>query len=155
SMMGALPLDAQQQFVHIDALSFTKPFGGANPLPQVLSVTSTGTAFTFTAAASTSNGGNWLSVSPSGFCCTTPATIRVIVNAAAALAAGNYSGQVVFTSNGVTTLTVPVTLTVAPAGGAFLDNMPGQVSFSAKSGGASFTSQILQVRNGGPGALNW
>src|SRR5258708_24072536 len=91
------PLHAQQ-FAHIDPLVFTKPFAGANPLPQVLSVASTGTAFSFTATASTSTGGSWLSVSPSGFCCTTPAPVSVIVNADVTLAAGTYSGQVVFTS---------------------------------------------------------
>ena len=59
----ASPLHAQQ-FAHIDPLVFTKPFAGANPLPQVLSVASTGNAFSFSAVASTSTGGNWLSVSP-------------------------------------------------------------------------------------------
>ena len=145
---------AAQTFKPNDPLFFTKPFGGANPLPQILNISSTGAAFSFTATASTSTGGSWLSVSPSGFCCTTPSTVQVIVNATVSLAAGTYNGQVVF-SAGANTLTVPVTFVVAAPGATFFDNLPGGLSFTAKTGVTSFTSQPLNVRNGGQGTLNW
>jgi len=49
-----------QTFANIPALSFTKNFGGANPLPQVIAVPSVGPTFDFTSAASTTTGGSWL-----------------------------------------------------------------------------------------------
>ena len=152
--MGSLsaPLYAQQ-FAHIDPLFFSKGYGGANPLPQVLTVTSTGSAIEFNASASTSTGGDWLAVSTTGDCCMTPAPVSVTVTPSAALAAGSYSGQVVFTGGG-TSLVVNVTLVVAPAGEAVFDRTPGQLSFSMKPGGQP-PSQVMQIRNGGTGTLNW
>src|SRR5450631_3870035 len=84
--MGSLsaPLYAQE-FAHIDQLFFSKGYGGANPLPQVLTVTSTGPAFGFNASASTSTGGDWLAVSPTLDCCMTPAQVSVMVNAGASV----------------------------------------------------------------------
>src|SRR5450755_2997923 len=67
--MGSLsaPLYAQG-FGQIDQLFFNKAYGGANPLPQVLTVTSTGSDFGFNTSASTSSGGGWLAVSPTENC---------------------------------------------------------------------------------------
>src|ERR1017187_6156279 len=141
------------QFSHIDQIFFSKGYGGANPLPQVLTVTSTGSDFGFNASASTSSGGDWLAVSPTGDCCMTPAPVSVIVSASAALAAGSYSGQVVFTGGG-TSLIVNVTLVVVPLGQAVFDNTPGQLSFSMKPGGQP-ASQVMLIGNGGTGTLNW
>ncbi|MEI9971645.1 MAG: hypothetical protein WDO73_06070 [Ignavibacteriota bacterium] len=45
------------------------------------------------------------------------------------MAVGTYTGQVVFAAGGVTSLTVPVTLVIAPPTATFFDNLPGQVSF--------------------------
>ena len=152
--MGSLSASLHaQQFSHIDQIFFSKGYGGANPLPQVLTVTSTGSAFGFNASASTSSGGDWLAVSPTGDCCMTPAPVSMIVSASAALAVGSYSGQVVFTGGG-TSLIVHVTLVVAPPGGAVFDNTPGQLSFSMKPGGRP-PSQVMQIGNGGTGTLNW
>ena len=56
--MGAIAVPLQaQQFSPIGPLSFTKVFNGANPLPQTLTVTSTGANFNFTYAATTITGG--------------------------------------------------------------------------------------------------
>ncbi len=60
-------------FSQLNAISFVMPKGGANPLPQILPVVSTGTNFTFSSAVYTGNGGNWLSISNlGGECCNTP-----------------------------------------------------------------------------------
>jgi hypothetical protein len=74
------------------------PVGGANPLPQIVTITSTtSSAISFTQAVSTTSGGAWLSVSPCNpYSCTTPYPVTVGVSAAG-LAAGTYQGQVVFT----------------------------------------------------------
>lgn len=136
----AKPVTAQT-FAPVPAMSFIKPFGGANPLPQILTIASVGTGFNFGVAVSTSTGGSWLSVSPAGCCYPTPQVITVVVNAGAALAAATYSGQVVVTSSGGTVvMTIPVSFTVA-TGVPFFDNLPGSVSFSSKP-----TIRVLRVR---------
>jgi len=157
--LAVLPSALQAQvFAPVPALSFTKPLAGIDPLRQTLTVASVGTGFNFTYAATTSTGGNWLSVASGDGCglCATPETIAAIVTANITLAAGSYSGQIVLTSqSGSVTLTIPVTLTITSTSSAFLDNLPGQLSYSLKTGGAAITSQAIQVRNGGTGTLTW
>src|SRR5882672_4132420 len=83
----ASPLQAQT-FQTVQALSFTMPFAGANPLPQIVTIASTGASLRFTPVASTNSGGSWLVVSPANNgCCFTPYPVVVSVSAAG-LAAG-------------------------------------------------------------------
>ncbi|HWZ83275.1 MAG TPA: hypothetical protein VNW47_11650 [Terriglobales bacterium] len=152
----ASPLQAQT-FQTVPALSFTKAFAGAEPLPQVLTIAYTDqTAVRFSVAASTNSGGAWLTTSPTGSgCCFTPLAVQVIVTAGN-LAAGTYTGQVVITnfSNGSINMTIPVTLVVAASGATFFDDLPGKLSFSMKTSGTP-TAQSFQIRNAGAGTLNW
>jgi hypothetical protein len=146
-----------QTFNPVPSLSFTTVFAGANPLPQVVTITSTGAQFNFSATPSTTSGGNWLSVTPTGTdCCITAEAVTVSVNPAS-LSSGTYTGQIVFAAYGgaVRTITVPVTLTVAAASGTFFDDMPGQASFSMTTGGGTPATLNIPVRNGGSGTLNW
>src|ERR1700722_18767630 len=155
-LAAAGPIASAQTFATVPALSFTTVANGANPLPQVVTIASTGTQFAFSATPSTSTGGNWLQVpSSGGGCCTTPEALTVIVNAAS-LPAGTYTGQILFASypSGAITKTVPVSLIVAPAGGTFFGDVAGQASFSMVPGGAP-PSQFIQIENGGTGALQW
>src|SRR5436189_295104 len=46
------------------SLTFSHQVGSPSPATQSVSVASTGAALSFSAAASTNSGGNWLSVSP-------------------------------------------------------------------------------------------
>jgi len=152
----ASPLQAQT-FQTVQALSFTSPFAGANPLPQIVTINSTGASLRFTPVASTNSGGSWLAVSPAtSGCCFTPLPVVVSVNAAG-LAAGTYTGQVVVTDfgNASNKITIPVTLTIAGSGGAFFDDLPGGLSFSFKTSGSNPAQQQIQIRNGGSGTLNW
>ncbi len=146
-----------QTFQKVPALAFTKAFAGAEPLPQVLTIAFTNNSTVrFSATASTTTGGAWLSVSPGGNgCCFTPLAISAIVTAGS-LAAGSYKGQIVITdfSNAAIKMTIPVTLTVAASGATFFDDLPGKLSFSFKTSGTP-TSQSIQIRNGGSGTLNW
>ena len=147
-----------QTFQTVPALSFTVPAGSTNALPQIVTGASTGAAFNFYQVASTSSGGNWLSVGACGnavYPCATPSPVAVNVSASG-LAAGTYQGQIVFTdaNNKSVTLTVPVTLIVEPSSVAFFDNLPGALSFSFKTGGGA-TPQPIQIRNAGAGTLNW
>ena len=144
-------------FAQVNPINFTMPVGGANPLPQILAVASTGTNFTFSSAVYTSTGGNWLSISNlGGECCTTPEAVTVSVINASTLPAGTYSGEIVFTQYFQRDLimTVPVTLTISASTTPFFDNLPGQMTFLLKAGGTA-PSQTVQVRNGGTGTLNF
>ncbi|MBI3478506.1 MAG: hypothetical protein HY010_22490 [Acidobacteria bacterium] len=144
-------------FVQLNPISFTMPFGGANPLAQTLNVTTIdNSSIRFSAQATTGTGGNWLSISPSGNgCCFTPLVVAASINAST-LPAGTYTGEIYITefANPQRSMSIPVNLTIV-ASGPFFDNLPGGMSFSMKPGGA-ITPQIVQVGNGGStGTLNW
>jgi uncharacterized protein (TIGR03437 family) len=98
--------------VNPGSLAFNFQAGGPAPASQTLSVASSGVALNFTASASTTTGGNWLGVSPTGGG-VTPATLSVSANAAG-LAAGNYIGSITVASTGAVNSpqTIGVTLTV-------------------------------------------
>jgi len=78
-------------------LIFTFQPGDPPPVAQWLTVSASGGALGFTAAASTSSGGDWLAVTPASGA--TPATLSVLVNPAG-LAVGIYSGTVTITAPG-------------------------------------------------------
>lgn len=91
-----------------NTLSFAYVSGGTPPAAQSLSITSSGSAVAFTAAAISSG---WLSVTPTS--AATPAALSVSVNAAN-LGGGSYSGTIALSdTSGTLQLTVSVTLTVA------------------------------------------
>jgi len=145
-------------FTQINGLNFTKFFGEPNPLPQTLTVASTGTNFDFVIDSFTANGGSWLSVQTPGFnCCATPRALAVKIGADPTLPIGTYTGEVVFTAqgNGSMAIAVPVTLTVQPVGDSLFNNLPGALSFALKTGGAVVPDQQIQVANGGSEALTW
>jgi hypothetical protein len=143
-------------FTQLNPISFTMPFGGANPLPQVIKLSAIdNSTFRFSASVATAKGGNWLSISPTGnACCFTPLAITASVNAST-VAAGNYTAEIIFTefANPGRSMVLPVNLTIL-ASGAFFDNLPGALSFSFKTGGTA-TQQIVQIQNGGSGVLSW
>jgi hypothetical protein len=144
-------------FTQVNPLDFTKVFGGANPLPKMISIGSTGANFGFNAAVANSTGGNWLTINPTNYCCiSTPYVLRVSVAPATTLAAGKYSAEIILKSNsGNLSLTVPVTLTVSAATVPFFADMPGGVDFFQATGGTAPAAQKLQIRNAGPGTLDW
>jgi hypothetical protein len=148
-------------FRQVNPISFTMPFGGANPLPQVLLIASTGESsgsnFNFDSVAVNSKGGAWLTVSKSGVdCCTTPEALTVSVNASS-LAAGTYTGEIILTeySTHDLSMTIPVTLTIASSTSAYFDNIPGQASFSFKPSQSNPPAQTVQILNAGAGTLSW
>ena len=146
-------------FRQSNPLNFTMVAGGANPLPQVITMASTGTNFAFFATTANSTGGSWLSITPSSYgCCgiNTPEAIKVSVAPAANLAAGTYSSEIIITSaDGTQGLTVPVTLTIAAKTTAFFDSLPGQLTYSMLTNGTAPPTQPLEIRNAGAGSLAW
>jgi uncharacterized protein (TIGR03437 family) len=142
------------QFTHMNPLYFTMPVGGPNPLPQDFIITSTGSNFGFGETLTTATGGNWLNSNGTGCGCGTPQMLTVSVNAAA-LPAGTYTGQLVFTS-GTISMTVPVTLAVEGPTAAFFGEFASQLGFVFGGGiNPQPPSQAVQITNAGVGPLNW
>jgi hypothetical protein len=99
--------------VNPTSMSFSATAGGANPASQSLSITNTGAG---TLNWTASDNATWLSVSPTSG--TAPSSTTVSVNITG-LAAGTYNGAITISDPNATNspVTVPVTLTVNPAGG--------------------------------------
>jgi hypothetical protein len=146
-------------FRQINGLDFNKVYGGANPLPQVINISSTGAVFPFFATVANSTGGNWLSITPSSYgCCgvNTPTNMIVTVAPAVTLAAGTYTAEIILkASTGSPSMVIPVTLTVNAATNTFFDDMPGAVTFFQATGGANPAAQTLSIPNAGVGTLDW
>ncbi|HEY9126833.1 MAG TPA: hypothetical protein VIM62_06885, partial [Acidobacteriaceae bacterium] len=147
-----------QSFGSIPALHFSKTFGGGNPLPQVITATSTGANFAFSATATATTGGSWLTISPSSFgCCTsTPTAITVVATPDVTLAAGTYTGQIVLKANsGTVTETIAVSLTVHATTETYFDQAAGGLTFTMQTNSKVPPAQTLQIRNAGAGSLAW
>jgi uncharacterized protein (TIGR03437 family) len=133
------------------SLTFTYQVGGALPVAQDVTPTSTGAALTYTAAAATTSGGSWLTVTGGG---TTPNVSAVSVNPAQ-LAAGTYSGMVTFTatSAGNSPQQVPVTLTVT--NNPLVEASPNPVIFLYQIGKTAPGSQSIAVTSSSGATLNY
>ncbi len=98
------------------SLSFTATAGGANPANQGVNISNTGGG---TLSWTASDNAPWLSTGPASG--TAPSILTASINIAG-LAAGTYNGAITISATGATNspVSVPVTLTVNPAGGAEL-----------------------------------
>ena len=134
------------------SLSFTQSSGGTPPASQNVSVTSAGAAVSFSAVATTNQGGSWLSVNPSTS--TTPANLTISANGAS-LPPGIYSGQIVISSPGSSnTQNLTVTLTVANISTVTVSPASlNPVTFQV--GGANPPSQTLTVSLGAGGSAGF
>jgi hypothetical protein len=104
---------------------------------QLIFVNSTGSATGFTATGTTTDGGSWLQVITSGS--TTPGVVIARVNSGS-LAAGTYTGQVAITAPNMTTVNVPVSLTVGAS--QFLTVSPAAITVSALRNGSTVNRQL-------------
>ena len=134
-------------------LYFTKVYRGADPLPQIVTVTGVRSGLEFAATARTSAGGEWLSTAPGLECCTTPAPLMVSVKPDLELAPGDYSGQVVLAGTAgpqVIDVDLIVTRPRVPA----FDRTPSQLSFSIPAGG-EVLPQMMQIGSVGQESFSW
>jgi len=131
------------------SLSFSYQVGGTTPAAQNVSLSSIGTALSYTAATSAT----WLLVTPASG--STPGSLSVSVNSTG-LAAGTYTGNITVTSAGASNnpKTIPVTLTVTAAPLPNLTASPLNLSFSYQSGGAAPAAQNVSLSSSGS-ALNY
>jgi len=130
------------------SVPFSYTTGGTAPAAQNVTVsTSSTTALAFTASATTSTGGNWLSVSPASGSTSSasPATLSISVNPAS-LTAGTYTGTVAVTPSGGTASNITVTLTVTTPN---VSVSPTSLSFTYQAGGSTPAAQNITVSGGG------
>jgi uncharacterized protein (TIGR03437 family) len=129
-------------------LTFTQVKGGAAPAAQNVTVAGSPVALNFTAAASTTDGNAWLTVTPQTG--TTPVTLQVGLAAlASTLPAGPYSGTVTITSANASgsPISIPVALTVVPP--QTFTASPTSLSFSYTVGLTVPQAQSFQISAGG------
>jgi hypothetical protein len=133
------------------ALTFqTSP--GQDPPAQSLAIVNSGVgAFSWTATAATTGGGNWLRVSPASG--SGNGTLQVSVGAAS-LAAGSYTGTIVIAADGAVnspaTVQVALSVSVSPRLVVGATTMTFQTAV-----GQSPAAQSVAIANSGGGSLIW
>ncbi len=135
------------------SLSFTQTQGTTAAAPQSLALSASGltTSLAFTASATGTTCGSWLTLSQTSG--TTPATITVTPLAVSYSAGTTCYGQVTFVVPGASnsTVTVPVTLTVTAL--QTLTVSPAALSFSYQIGGSAPSTQTVQLTTSSPVAF--
>jgi uncharacterized protein (TIGR03437 family) len=153
----ALTVEASQaaRFILSPAsLTFTGAAGGASPAAQTVSLTCNSPLLlqVFYATATTSSGGNWLSVTPASQYAPEVLTVKV---ASAGMAAGTYWGQITITAPNAVTAVIAVQLVLAagqlPTPGS-LTASPSSLLFSHPAGSGAASSQAVAISaSGGAG----
>jgi hypothetical protein len=131
----------------VSGLTFSGTAGGANSAAQTTGISNTGSG-TLTWAAS----GNaaWLTLTPASG--TNASTMTASVNLAG-LAAGTYNATVSVTATGATAKTIPVTLTLSPAGSATgFSISPSTLAYTATVGSPNNPGSVT-VTNTGSSAI--
>jgi uncharacterized protein (TIGR03437 family) len=131
---------------------FQTTSGGADPFAQTLTILNTGSgSLKYSASASTTSGGPWLSVSPGSgtLSSSAPAVAKVRIQSSG-LAPGDYYGQIEISSDDASNSPqiASVVLNVFPAGedlGAFV--YPTGLVFVSQQGGADPGPQVIAVTN--------
>lgn len=132
------------------SLSFAATQGGTNPAAQTLTISNTGGG---TLTWSASDNASWLTISPASGTGNGTAAMNVTTGT---LTAGSYTGTVTIVATGATSVTVPVTFTVAtPSVPPAISLTPTSLSYTATQGGANPAGQTLNIRNSGGGTLTW
>ena len=139
------------------SLSFTATQGQANPSPQSIKLSNCGNPGSWSATASTADGGNWLSMSPASGQLKGQSSFDILVAISSSrLGHGIYTGQVTF-KIGTGMAVVNVLLTVQPSeqNPPCISAAPQSLSFSAtQQGQGNPASQVATVGNCGP-AGSW
>jgi uncharacterized protein (TIGR03437 family) len=143
-------------FVEPAGLSFSSTVGAAGTTQYLNVVNQSATPRPFTATASVTSGGAWLSIA--GGAGDAPAfgqgTIAVSTSPSG-LAAGTYFGRIeVVVSGTPTPFSVPVVLTVSSAQQKLLLSQTG-LTFRASAGGGAPPAQSFSVLNEGANPIDW
>jgi uncharacterized protein (TIGR03437 family) len=144
---AALGIDTQN-------VSFTAT-QGSGPLTQQLHVLNPGGgSLSFTANASTTSGGSWLSISPANGTATpsSPASLTITATPGS-IAPGTYSGTITVIGAG-STVNVAVTLSVSAPTSIILVSQSG-LSFTSVAQGGVPLPQNFGILNTGQGSMSW
>jgi uncharacterized protein (TIGR03437 family) len=139
-------------------VGFSYQSGGT--IPSAQSLTLTGPTTSFTAAATTANGGNWLQVAPtSGAITGGTATVAVILDPTLTptLTAGTYNGTITITPTGTgnnTPVIVPVTLVVTVPPPVTVSSSSLQINYQT-GGSNNLPQQVLTISTTSSQALNF
>ena len=147
---------AQPPKLAVGSASLTFSFARNGPPNSLtLSVLNQGSGtVAFTAAALTSSGGNWLSVTPaSGQAARAAPASLTVVATPGTLAPGTYSGSITV-SAGADSVPVVVTMTVTEVQAQILLSQTG-LAFAAVSAGGQPSPQTFGILNEGQGTLDW
>lgn len=117
--------------------------GSATIPSSTIQVTGSAASLSFTAAANTTSGGNWLSVSPQSGNTGTSGTALTVTVSPSSLSAGTYNGTIVVAGNGSASgsTTVNVTLTVT----APLPTISALVNAASGASGAVSPGEIVSL----------
>jgi hypothetical protein len=120
-------------------MSFNYVSGGAAPLSQFITVTSTGAPITFNASVA---GPSWITLSTSS--AITPTAVLVNVNPPAGIAAGTYSASVLLTPVGGGK-SVAVSIAVKTTAANYLSVNPTSITFEYTLGGPNPAPAVVSV----------
>jgi sugar lactone lactonase YvrE len=139
----ALSLDSQ-------SLSFSFARGGGSQTQKLTVSNSGGSKLGFIAIATTTNGGTWLSVSPTSGTATPSAPVPLMITAdPTGLQPGTYSGTIAINSTAV-----KVVMTISTSNQAILLSQRG-LTFTAVAGGGVIPPQTFAVLNIGAAPILW
>jgi uncharacterized protein (TIGR03437 family) len=148
------PAAPAQLTLDTQSISFTATQGSSTLAQQLHVSNAGGGSLSFSAAASTSSGGSWLSVAPASGTATPSSPVSLTVTATTgALTPGTYSGTVAITAAG-STINLPVTLSVSAATAVILLSQSG-LSFAAVAQGGVPLPQDFAILNIGQGVMSW
>jgi len=140
-------------------LSFNGVASVSDPTAQTVTITNCGPPGTWSASTQTNTGANWLFANPTANSLNAGATNNVTITASnlkAQLAAGTYTGSVIF-KIGSGTFTVNVTLTVMPA--PTLSGTPTLILANRQckpdQTGGLWVCSVLLINNSNTVSLNW
>lgn len=152
---AAVGLTVSQPLISVRPPELFLPFGGqeggADPATQALTVDAG--PLSWTAGASTTSGGNWLTISPKQGSGVSTITVTAHVGT---LAGGSYYGKVLVTAPGAANspVSVDVRLSVTATSKATIEVAPATLLF-ATTPGADPATQTFQIENIGSGTLSW
>ncbi len=131
------------------ALNFAFQMGTSAPLPQAISLTSSGASTTATVTSSTNTGGQtWLVVSPTGQV-STPSQITVSINPQGLTAGQTYTGNIrIVTAAGGSNGTINIPVSLLVSANPIIQANPSSLTFTAQAGGTA-TSQSLSLSSSG------
>ena len=137
------------------SLAFTAVAGQQAAGQELVLQNSGGQPLNWTAVATTANGGNWLSVAPSGGSLAAQEAAHITVNASAAgLTAGTYQGTLSFSYGGVPSMQVAVSFTASPVPVPGIGIQPNTLNFSTIMG-TNPQPQSFLITDTGTAPLNW